>query len=247
MYKFSVIIACFNSKKKLTKTIESVISQNIKEVQLIIVDGGSTDNSNEIFNKYKNNINILISEKDNGIADAWNKGLKYVEGEFVNFLNAGDFYERNILESVYSSCIKYKDDFIGYGNITLYDDKSTDFNLGKHYKKNIFLINGFSFMHPTVFFPSRLITKVGFFNIDKRIAIDTDWLLRCIKCNVDFHYINSHIYMERGGISDKYKYAAMGEYLDSLVSQKFPIFYVPLFFIARLLGSLKLLFHKNSF
>ena len=116
MYKFSVIVACYNSKEKLSQTIESVINQDIKEVQIIIIDGGSTDNSNEIFNKFKNNINILISEKDYGIADAWNKGLKYVEGEFVNFLNAGDFYEENILGRIYTNCIKFKTNFIGYGN-----------------------------------------------------------------------------------------------------------------------------------
>jgi glycosyltransferase involved in cell wall biosynthesis len=246
MFKFSIIIACYNAEAKLSKTIESVINQNIKEVQLIIIDGGSTDYSNEIFKKYKNNIDTLISEKDSGIADAWNKGLKYVKGEFVNFLNAGDFYDTNMLNRVYENCLKYNDNFIGYGDTTLFDDHSKDFKVGNYYKKQIFLVNGFSFMHPTVFFPSNLITKVGNFNVNKRIAMDTDWLLRCIKSQVVFHNINSHVYMERGGISSKYVYGGMGEYLDSLISQKFPIYYIPLFFFARLVGSLKLLFNINT-
>ena len=246
MFKFSIIIACYNAEAKLSKTIESVINQNIKEVQLIIIDGGSTDYSNEIFKKYKNNIDTLISEKDSGIADAWNKGLKYVKGEFVNFLNAGDFYDTNMLNRVYENCLKYNDNFIGYGDTTLFDDHSKDFKLGNYDKKQIFLVNGFSFMHPTVFFPSNLITKVGNFNVNKRIAMDTDWLLRCIKSQVVFHNINSHVYMERGGISSKYVYCGMGEYLDSLISQKFPIYYIPLFFFARLVGSLKLLFNINT-
>ena len=246
MFKFSIIIACYNAEAKLSKTIESVINQNIKEVQLIIIDGGSTDYSNEIFKKYKNNIDTIISEKDSGIADAWNKGLKYVKGEFVNFLNAGDFYDTNMLNRVYENCLKYNDNFIGYGDTTLFDDHSKDFKVGNYYKKQIFLVNGFSFMHPTVFFPSNLITKVGNFNVNKRIAMDTDWLLRCIKSQVVFHNINSHVYMERGGISSKYVYGGMGEYLDSLITQKFPIYYIPLFFFARLVGSLKLLFNINT-
>lgn len=246
MFKFSIIIACYNSEAKLSKTIESILNQDIKEIQLIIVDGGSTDNSKEIFNIYKNNIHVLISEKDYGIADAWNKGLTYVKGEFVNFLNAGDFYDTNMLNRVYVNCLKYKNNFIGYGDTTLFDEHSEDLKVGKYYKKRIFLVNGFSFMHPTVFFPSNLISKVGNFNVNKRIAMDTDWLLRCIKSQADFYNIKSHVYMERGGISSKYLYCGMGEYLDSLISQKFPIYYIPLFLFARLIGSLKLLYNINS-
>ena len=100
-------------------------------------------------------------------------------------------------------------------------------------------------MHPSVFFPSNLITKVGNFNVNKRIAMDTDWLLRCIKYQVDFHNIHSMVYMEKGGISTKFVYSGMGEYLDSLISQKFPVYYIPLFFFVRLLGSLKLLVNKK--
>lgn len=245
-YKFSVIIACYNAEDKLSITLESIINQKVGDIQIIIVDGASTDNSNKIFNKYNNYINTLISEKDNGIADAWNKGLNYVEGEFVNFLNAGDFYEINMLNSVYLNCIRFKNNFIGYGDITLFDNQSRDFKAGKYYNKNLYLVNGFGFMHPTVFFPSNLIKKIGIFNVNKRIAMDTDWLLRCIKGQVEFHKINSHVYMERGGISSKYQYTGMGEYIDSLVSLKFPVYYIPIFFLARLIGSLKLLFNINS-
>ena len=86
--KISVITVSFNSERTIERTIKSVIEQTHKEIEYIIVDGGSTDNTLDIVDKYKENINILISEKDNGIYDAMNKGIKLATGEILHFLNS---------------------------------------------------------------------------------------------------------------------------------------------------------------
>ena len=85
----------------IEKTILSVISQTCKDIEYIIVDGKSTDNTMSIIGKYKNNIDLIISEKDTGIYNAMNKGIKNASGDIIYFLNAGDYlYDSNVINEV---------------------------------------------------------------------------------------------------------------------------------------------------
>ena len=86
----SIITVCFNSEKTITNTIESVINQKYKNIEFIIIDGKSTDETFSIIQKYKANITKIISEKDNGIYDAFNKGLELATGDLIGFVNSDD-------------------------------------------------------------------------------------------------------------------------------------------------------------
>lgn len=97
--KISIITVCFNAGNALEKTIKSVISQSYPNLEYIIIDGKSTDNSLEIINKYSQYISIIISEPDSGLYDAMNKGLNLATGEYVNFMNAGDIFYNNEVTS----------------------------------------------------------------------------------------------------------------------------------------------------
>lgn len=98
---FSVITVCYNAGEVLEDTIRSVIDQNCNQIEYIIIDGGSTDDSLEIINKYKDKIDCFKSEPDQGIYDAMNKGLRLAKGQFINFLNAGDrFVSKTILSEI---------------------------------------------------------------------------------------------------------------------------------------------------
>ncbi len=100
--EISIITICFNYENGIESTILSVINQTYKNIQYIIVDGGSTDGTLDIINKYKDNIDVFVSEPDDGIFDAMNKGLKYATGTWVNFMNAGDtFYEFDTLRKIF--------------------------------------------------------------------------------------------------------------------------------------------------
>src|SRR5690606_11151151 len=102
--KISIITIVYNNVRDIEYTIRSVMKQTYANIEYIIVDGFSTDGTLDVIEKYREEIAILISEKDNGIYDAMNKGLNVATGDYVLFLNSGDeLYEDMTLEKVFSS------------------------------------------------------------------------------------------------------------------------------------------------
>lgn len=114
----SIITVCYNAGSIIERTILSVISQDFTDYEYIIIDGGSSDDTLKIIDKYKNKISLIISEKDNGIYDAMNKGIKLAHGKWLNFMNAGDiFSNKNVLKDVFSNNYEgisflYSDNFV---------------------------------------------------------------------------------------------------------------------------------------
>lgn len=108
--KISVVTVCYNAVNDIEKTILSVINQTYPNVEYLIIDGGSTDGTMDVVNRYKDKIDVIVSEPDKGIYDAMNKGIDRATGEWINFMNAGDcFYKQDTLSSIfdsfdYSSC-----------------------------------------------------------------------------------------------------------------------------------------------
>ena len=101
--KLSIIIPNYNYGNYIEETILSVINQNYPNTELIIIDGGSTDDSIEIIKKYNKHINYWISEKDNGQADAINRGLKVATGDYVAFMNSDDTYLDNAFVNIFNN------------------------------------------------------------------------------------------------------------------------------------------------
>ena len=100
----SFIIAVYNSVLTIEETILSIIHQSYPNIELIVIDGGSTDGTLDIIHKYKTHINYWISERDRGISDAFNKGIEVAKGDYINFQGAGDMLETNtVIEEVFSS------------------------------------------------------------------------------------------------------------------------------------------------
>jgi len=119
---FSIITVCYNAASLLEGTILSVVRQTVHNFEYIIIDGGSADGTLDIVDKFKDHVNTFISEKDHGIYDAMNKGLKVAKGEFVWFLNAGDqLYDNTILEKMQE--LDLSDVDVVYGEVMLVDDK----------------------------------------------------------------------------------------------------------------------------
>ena len=94
--QLSIVTVCYN-EKDIGRTCESIVSQSCQDFEWIVVDGGSTDGSLEVIKHYKERIDILISEPDNGIYDAMNKGIRLAKGKWINFMNGGDTFADNCI------------------------------------------------------------------------------------------------------------------------------------------------------
>ena len=110
--KISIITVVKNSSNTIEETIKSVLAQEYKNLEYIIIDGGSTDGTLEIIQKYTENISIVLSEKDSGIWDAMNKGINLANGDLVGFLNSGDIYYNNALQTVNRYFLENQIDFL---------------------------------------------------------------------------------------------------------------------------------------
>jgi len=117
--KITIITVVKNAQYTLENCIKSVLAQNYNNLEYIIIDGNSSDGTKEILNKYKNNISKIITEKDDGIWDAMNKGIKIASGEIIGFLNSDDFYFDNTLEIVNKYFSKNEIDFL-FGSVQKY-------------------------------------------------------------------------------------------------------------------------------
>jgi glycosyltransferase involved in cell wall biosynthesis len=203
--KASIITVCFNSENVIEKTIKSVINQTYPNVEYILIDGKSTDNTMNIIKKYESSINIIISEKDNGTYDAMNKGAQVASGDLIYYLNSGDYlYDDFLLEKAVNEAEKNSFCEILYGDILYYDKDSSEYHHGP--KNNIFEIMSRGINHQSIFARKSAFEKCGYFDTKYKIFSDYDWLLRCLtKHNIKTYKIEIPIaYYLKGGLSDNY-------------------------------------------
>ncbi len=179
--KISIITITYNSEETLEDTIKSVVSQSYKNIEYIIIDGGSTDGTMDIVNKYKEFISIIVSEPDKGIYDAMNKGVNKATGNLVGILNSDDFYTNdNVLQNI-ASRIGTNDGI--YADLVYVDRVNTDkiirYWKSKEYKEGSFL-KGWMPPHPTFFIRKEIYNKYGTYNLSLKSAADYELMLRLI-------------------------------------------------------------------
>lgn len=181
--KVSVIIPTFNSAKTVEDTIRSIINQNYASLQIIIQDGGSTDDTKDIVAKYPVAMSGWRSEPDNGIYDAMNKGISRATGEIVAILNSDDTWFPDILERVVPVFVRNPDVGIVSGSIEVWEN-SSDGNKVILKSSILYLYKGMTIQHPATFVRRNVYERVGLFNTSYHIGADYDFVLRCIEANV---------------------------------------------------------------
>lgn len=205
--KISVITAVWNSEKTIKDAIDSVLSQTYKNIEYIIVDGESTDGTVDIVKSYGDRISKFISEKDNGIYYAMNKGIKLVTGDVICFLHSDDIYaSSDILQEVANMFESVDTDGI-YGDLIYTPKNNTEIVLrywkGKDFDESL-LPKGWMPAHPTLFLRREVYEKFGCFDTSFKIAADYDFILRILKGGIKVTYMPKLFYKMRvGGKSNK--------------------------------------------
>lgn len=232
--KVSIITASYNNINTINDTFTSILSQSHNNIEFIIIDGGSTDGTLDLIKNREFEFNThltsykFLSEKDDGIADAWNKGLKLSTGEIVFFLNSDDWISENTVERAINFLDVNKAELV-YGKCKRVNEEKKP--LGSFQKKftKLRVLWDFGFSFTTCFCTKKVYEKVGGFNSKYKIAIDSDFLLRCLKNDVKFLRGTQEVFMRMGGVSNKYRVKAHQEYKKALLNNGYPAFLVNLF------------------
>ncbi len=208
--KLSIITICYN-EPYLEKTCESIVNQTWQDFEWIVIDGGSNEQTQKVFDKYKYRINKFVSEPDEGIYNAMNKGLKFVTGEYIHFLNAGDYYFNNdVLLEVFEK--HFVDSDIIHGNLYISynyprDDRfcitSNTQNITPEFFKKNMIFQPASFINSKMFFENE-----GFkFNEQYKIVSDLEMWLEFAKRGARFLHIPITVSIFNSeGISENPKY-----------------------------------------
>ncbi len=185
MIKISVITVCYNSVQTIEKTIRSVITQKYPKLEYIIIDGDSTDGTQEIIRRYQSAIKFWVSEPDNGIYDAMNKGIHVATGDVIAFLNSDDWYEDGTLESVDQYFRDEKLQILS-GEINTWD-RQGKYKIMRKRSGNDIRIN-MVYRHPATFARKTLFDRYGGFDTSYKIAADYEWMLRIYNEGVPVYY-----------------------------------------------------------
>ena len=205
--KISIITVCLNSEKTIEKTISSVIKQRYKNIEYIVVDGSSTDNTKHILSKYRKFINIFISEKDSGIYSAINKGLNHATGDLISILHSDDcYFNEDTLENVVKIFTNNKSIECLFGTTII---KRRDEKIIRKYSpvgfRPLMLYLGISPPHPSMFLKKEVYKKYGTYKEHYKIAGDFEFYLRILrKKKINYKLIDdTYVVMQHGGVSTR--------------------------------------------
>lgn len=181
--KVSIITVAFNSAKTIEGTIQSVLSQDYPDIEYIVVDGGSSDGTVEIIERYQNRITQWISEKDHGMYDAMNKGIAMATGDVIGILNSDDIYMNTHVISDLMALMQTQKVQVVFADLILVD-QNNDNKVLRYYDSGHFHPNKFQYgwmpAHPTVFVKRDLYDAVGPFSTTYQIAADYEMLIRIL-------------------------------------------------------------------
>jgi glycosyltransferase involved in cell wall biosynthesis len=193
----SIVTIVYNGERYIADTIRSVAAQSYPNIEYIVVDGGSTDGTLEIAGRFKDTISTIITEKDRGISDAFNKGVRIARGEIIGIINADDWYEPNAV----AMAVEYlAGSDVAYGDLRQWSEEKAEFIVrGDHH----LLTREMTVNHPTVFVRRECYQRFGLFDEQYKCAMDYDLVLRLFRGGCRFIHVPAVLAnMRWGGMSD---------------------------------------------
>jgi len=186
--KISIITVVYNAEATIERTIKSVLSQNYENIEYIIIDGGSTDNTLAIIESYKDSIFYYHSKKDKGIYDAMNQGIAVATGDYIGLINADDWLEDNAVEVIVNNILINPDIDIFHANINFIIDGQSKISKPT---KNLsrFFWRGMLYMHPTYYVKSHVYKKLKY-DVKYKLLSDYKFTMECFNRKVSFFHID---------------------------------------------------------
>ncbi len=205
--KVSIVTAVKNRQETIRHTIESVLEQDYEDIEYILLDGNSTDDTTNIIDSYKEKLAYYKSEPDDGIYDALNKGLLVAKGDVIGFLHSDDFFnDKHVISSVVDT-FKAREVDIVFGDVIFVNPHNLRQGIRLYSSSNFnpdLFEWGWMPAHPSCFIKRSTYKKYGHFSANYKIASDFDLLLRFIKIhNVSYWYLKRiMVCMRPGGLSN---------------------------------------------
>lgn len=207
--KISIITVVWNNKETIKDAIESVLNQTYQNIEYIVIDGASTDGTVEILQSYGNKITKFISEKDKGLYDAMNKGIRLATGDIVGILNSDDFYiDEFVIEKVVKEFEEKQVDSV-YADLVFVKPENLNKTV-RYYDSSRCMPDKFKYAlypaHPTFFVKNKIYKKYGLFKTNYKIGADFDIMARFLYTNkISYSYIKEPlIKMRIGGVSTSF-------------------------------------------
>lgn len=194
--KISIITPSFNQGKYIEKTIQSILDQNYPNLEYIIIDGGSTDETIEIIKKYEHKIKYWVSEKDGGQTDAINKGLKYCTGDIFNWINSDDYLSENALFTIAKGFMDHPSVGMVAGAVQNFNEKEgIQLFINRNLCINGILSTNWDYLYhqPGVWLRMETLRAAGIFRIDYHYCFDLEFLLRYLLLNDQVFYTNEKV------------------------------------------------------
>jgi len=213
----SVITATLNSVETVKRTLGSVVDQKVEGLEYIVVDGGSSDGTLEILDSYGTKITHLASEADDGVSDAFNKGIGLAKGEYIGILNSDDFYETDILSKILVFAAENNHPDVIYGSIRFLSRE-----LEYLEQPDISRIWDYmSIFHPSMFIRSSAYRENGGYSLSYRYAMDCEWVHRALAKGLRFvEYPGVVATMRLGGLSHRNLGASLAEFRRSSITNR---------------------------
>jgi glycosyltransferase involved in cell wall biosynthesis len=208
----SVLTVVLNDRSGLEKTIESVLAQTYENIEYIVIDGNSTDGSVDMIRTCEERIDYWVSEPDEGISDAFNKGIRLATGDIVGIINAGDWYEPNAVRNVVNMFLTADADIV-HGKMQMWEMGIKSELVSANAEM---LIWEMTLNHPATFIRRECYEKIGYYNTDFHYAMDYEWALRAKTRDLKMIFVESCLAnMNRGGVSNRFWRKGLREVLKA--------------------------------